>query len=43
MERQLDNEILSVIAYNVRKIFLEKSYANMWEKVVPGPFMKNRN
>ena len=32
-----------LIEYNLRNIFLEKSYANVVEKLVPGPFLKNQN
>ena len=32
------------ITYKVRNIFLEKLYTQKrWVKLVPGPFMKNRN
>ena len=32
-----------VIEYNMRHVFLEKSYAKCGEKLFPNPFLKNQN
>ena len=32
-----------LVEYNMRNIFLEKSYTNVMEKLVPDPFIKNQN
>ena len=32
-----------LIEYNMRNIFLEKSYTRCVEKLVPDPFLKNQN
>ena len=32
-----------LIEYNMRNIFLEKSYTNVTEKLPPDPFLKNEN
>ena len=40
------NETMSfgqLVEYNMRNIFLEKSYTNVMEKLVPDPFIKNQN
>ena len=29
--------------YNMRNLFLEKSYRNLLEKLFPDPFLKNQN
>ena len=31
------------IEYNMKKIFLEKSYTNVVEKLFSDPFMRNQN
>ena len=37
---QSDNEIWSVNEYNIRNIFLEKSYAKCGGETIPKPFFK---
>ena len=36
-------EFGQLIKYNVRNIFLDKSYTKFVEKLLPDPFLKNKN
>ena len=36
-------KFVQLIVYNMRKIFLKKSYANVVEKRFPDPFLKHKN
>ena len=46
VSRNKDNEVMKfgqLIEYNMRNIFLEKSYTKYGKKLFPDPFLKNQN
>ena len=46
ISRRKDNEtkkFCQLIEYNMRNIFLEKSYTKCWGETIPRPFIKNWN